>query len=137
MRHFDLKILAVVAGMVALPAAAADFDGSANLICSSISTVSCAADSECIKGTAESADVPQFFLLDFKKRIVNAKRPDGTELSAQIVNQSEDKSSLFVQGVENALGWSMAITKSHGKMVITAAGEGGAFVVFGACMASP
>jgi hypothetical protein len=76
-------------------------------------------------------------VLDFKKRVVKAKRPDRTDVSAQILNKSADQNNLFVQGVENALGWTMAITKSQGKMVITAAGEGGAYVVFGACMVSP
>jgi hypothetical protein len=112
MRVADLKILFVIAGMATFPATAADFDGSKNLICSSINTLSCGTEGECIKGTAESADVPQFFVLDFKKRVVKAKRQDGPDGSAQIVNQSADEKSLFVQGVENALGWSMAITNN-------------------------
>jgi hypothetical protein len=76
-------------------------------------------------------------VLDFKKRVVKAKRQDCPDGSEQIVNQSADEKSLFDQGVENALGWSMAITKSQGKVAITASGEGGAFIIFGARMVSP
>ena len=43
------------------------------------------------------------------------------------------ESSLFVQGLENNLAWSLVIDKAVGKMVLTIAGDQVGFVVFGAC----
>lgn len=40
-----------------------------------------------------------------------------------------------LQGRRYRLGWSAAITQDRGRLVLSASGEGVAFVVFGACAA--
>jgi len=41
---------------------------------------------------------------------------------------------LILQGVENGRGWTLAITETSGKMVLTVSGNEEGFVVFGACI---
>ena len=40
-----------------------------------------------------------------------------------------------VENVDDGLAWSMAISKKTGKVVLSAAGDGVAYVVFGTCVA--
>ena len=37
------------------------------------------------------------------------------------------------RGERDGVGWSMAVSKDRGDMVLTASGDGVAFVAFGAC----
>ncbi len=116
-----------------LPAQASDFDGSRNLLCASMGTVECARGSDCLEGTAASINVPQFFWISFAKKLIEAKRANGEEVSSKIVTKSHDNGQMVLQGTQNQLGWSMAIMEKSGQMVLTASGEGVAYVVFGAC----
>ena len=40
-----------------------------------------------------------------------------------------------VENIEDGLAWSMAISKKTGKVVLSASGDGVAYVVFGTCSA--
>ena len=40
-----------------------------------------------------------------------------------------------VANVEDGLAWSMAISKKTGKVVLSASGDGVAYIVFGSCTA--
>jgi hypothetical protein len=42
-----------------------------------------------------------------------------------------------IDGVDDGIGWSMAIDKSSGKFVISAAGAKVGYVVFGSCKPQP
>jgi hypothetical protein len=133
MKRNKLVLLALGLGLVASPASAAGIDGTTPLICASIEAFDCAAGGDCLKGTAESVDVPQFIRLDFQEKVARATRPDGEERTSKIESTTEDEGALILQGVQGGLGWSMAIAKEGGKMALTAAGEQVGFVIFGAC----
>lgn len=133
MRRYQLVILAACLGLLAGPVSAAGFDGSKPLLCASIETFDCASGGDCLKGTAESMNVPQFIRLDFKAKVARATRPDGEERTSKIGSMTQNDGALILQGVQGGLGWSMAIAQDGGKMALTAAGEQVGFVIFGAC----
>jgi hypothetical protein len=130
-----LKILGVVVTLFAASSAAnADgFDGSQPLICASMEAYDCAPGEDCIKGTAESIDAPQFMRLDFEHKVARATRANGEERTAKIESMTQEEGKLILQGVQLGLGWSMTIAQENGAMTLTAAGDRMAFVVFGAC----
>lgn len=133
MKKFTLSLFAAIAGLAAMPASASDFDGSRILLCASIETFGCAAGSDCVKEAPEDINVPQFFRINFKEKLIRAKRLNGEEVSSKIVSEVHDNGEMILQGVQNQLGWSMAITEENGKMSLTASGDQVAFTVFGAC----
>jgi hypothetical protein len=133
MRRYQLVFIAACLGLSAGPASATGFDGSQPLLCASIETFDCAPGGDCLKGTAESMNVPQFIRLDFKDGAARATRPDGTERTSKIESTTLNDGALILQGVQGNLGWSMAIAQDGGSMALTVAGEQVGFVIFGAC----
>jgi len=112
---------------------AGDFDGSQTLLCATIKAIECGPDGECIHGTAESVNLPQFFKIDFMNKMITATKESVNKRTSIIKNKERIDGKLILQGMGDELAWSMAISEQSGKMVITASGEQVGFVVFGAC----
>ena len=129
-----LGLFAVLVLTIASTVAGAEgLDGSQPLICASMEAYDCGPGEECHKGTAESIDAPQFMWLDFENKLARAKRASGEERTAKFETLTVDTGKLILQGVQGGMGWSMTIAQENGAMVLTAAGDQAAFVIFGAC----
>lgn len=133
MNTLKVLCLSLVVSVTVFQARAASFDGSEPLICASVEAYDCGAGSECFKGTAESINAPQFIRLDFEQKLTRATRLGGEERTAKIEKVTREEGKIILQGVQMGLGWSMTIAQESGAMVLTAAGEQVAFVIFGAC----
>ena len=129
------KVLGFVAVLsAAFTAANAEgLDGSRPLICASMEAYDCGPGQDCLRGTAESIDAPQFMRLDFERKLARATRANGEERTAKIESLTQEEGKLILQGVQRGLGWSMTIAQEDGAMTLTAAGDRTAFVIFGAC----
>jgi hypothetical protein len=111
---------------------ASDFDGIKPLICALKDDFECGPDG-CERVTSEAINLPQFLRLNFKEKQITTVR-EGVQARTTKMERAESlESSLFVQGLENNLAWSLVIDKAAGKMVMTIAGDQVGFVVFGAC----
>lgn len=130
-----LKVLGVIAAFFAVSSAAnaEGFDGSQPLICASMEAYDCGPGEDCLRGTAESIDAPQFIRLDFEQKMARATLANGEERTAKIESLTQEEGKLILQGVQRGLGWSMTIVQENGAMTLTAAGDRMAFVIFGAC----
>ncbi len=128
--------MSIVAGICLLSSArvwAGDFDGSKPLICAVIQVIACPRNEEIEKGTAESIDLPQFFFIDFEKKVVTGKGPAGDVRETKIESMRHDNGTLILQGVQLGKAWSAVINEETGKTTITGATDDAAFVVFAAC----
>ncbi len=115
-----------------ITAPASDFDGSKLLICALKDNFECSPDS-CERVTSEAINLPQFLRLNFEEKQITTIR-EGVQVRTTKMERAETlESSLFVQGLENNLAWSLVIDKATGKMVLTIAGDEAGFVIFGAC----
>jgi len=115
-----------------ITATASDFDGTKPLICALKDDFECGPDG-CERVTSEAINLPQFLRLNFKDKQITTVR-EGVQVRTTKMERAESLgSSLFVQGLENNLAWSLVIDKAAGKMVMTIAGDQVGFVVFGAC----
>lgn len=114
---------------------AAAFDGTANLVCSAIDVVGCVNGPGCMEGTARSFELPQFMFVDFENKQVRTTGESGHKAVSPIKNFEQTERQMILQGVENHRGWSAAIDRQTGKMIVTSAGPDVSFMVFGACMA--
>lgn len=121
-------------------AAAAEFDGSSPLLCALSEAMECSPTQDCQRIHPEEVGAPDFFLVDVAAKTVQGLGGGGRKSAIRSVTMVDGKIVLQgaedgVEGVRDGLGWSAAITQDQGRLVLSASGEGVAFVVFGACVA--
>jgi hypothetical protein len=127
MKRFRQLALGALA-LLAVPALAADFDGSKSLICAPVSAMDCVRGDDCVTGLPEEIGAPAFMRLDFaKKSVVGPKRSSDMLLIEKTGNQT------LLQGREGDFGWTIVLEAESGEMTVTFANRKGAFVLFGAC----
>ncbi len=139
-----MKILTVYAAAVLVSAmpyvASAGIDGASKFICASVDVMECLPTKGCNRVAADDVDIPRFIKVDVKnKQIVTGSKGDKRKTMIERVEKVDGK--LMLQGAEDGrkggehdgVGWSMSVVEDSGDMVLTASGDGVAFVVFGAC----
>jgi hypothetical protein len=125
---------------VPLTVVAGSFDGSKTLLCAPQSAVECGPDGSCQQVSPASVNLPDFFQIDFKDKMINRVSGSENQKGSKIDRMEVLDNKLILQGaddgvedVRDGLAWSMAIAQDTGKLVASAAGESEAFVIFGAC----
>ena len=123
---------------------AGSFDGSANLLCAPQTVIECGPGGECAQATPASVNLPNFFQIDFARKMISAIPVTENSRKSRIKNIEQLAGKLILQGAGNetkknkeGLGWSMAISEDTGSIVMSAAGDQEAFVIFGACTQLP
>ena len=121
---------------------AGSFDGSKALLCAPQSAVECGPDGSCQQVSPTSVNLPDFFQINFKEKMITRVTGSEKHKGSKIDNMEVIDSKLILQGaddgvegVRDGLAWSMTIAQDSGKLVASAAGESEAFVIFGACTA--
>ena len=119
---------------------AGSFDGSKTLLCAPQSAVECGPDGSCQQVSPASVNLPDFFQIDFKAKMISRITGKENQQGSKIDRMEVLDSKLILQGaddglegVRDGLAWSMTIAQDTGKLVASAAGESEAFVIFGAC----
>jgi len=116
-------------------ASAADLDGKSNLVCAAIDVVGCVNGPGCLEGQARTFELPEFMFIDFEKKLVRATDESGHNEVSPIKNSEQTEKQIILQGVENHRGWSAAIDRQTGRMIVTSVGADVSFMIFGACTA--
>lgn len=115
----------------ATAAAAANFDGSRDLLCAPTDVAECDFSARCERVSPSEVDLPHFLRLQFgKKRMVSVANPERT---TAIENVRKLDGMTILQGAENGRAWSLAINQESGVMSGSVVDGQGAFAVFGAC----
>ena len=113
-----------------------NYDGSSNLICAAFNVGACIDGFNCVKGEARDFDMPEFMVVDVKKKSIHATyENESKKAESPIKNMELNGSQLILQGVENAHGWTMSIHKDTGRMSLAVVGEQLSYLIFGACTA--
>jgi hypothetical protein len=133
MKQLRVTIVVGLSLLYSVGAWAGDFDGSKPLICAVIKTVSCPRNEDIETGTAEDIDLPQFFYIDFEKKIVTGKTSSGEARETKIESLKHEDGKLILQGVQLGKAWSAVINEETGKTTIIGANDEAGFVVFAAC----
>ena len=132
MMTFRSPLVALALCALSVPLHAADFDGSKPFLCALIEAHDCAPGAACAKGLAEDLKLPPFIRLDVQARTFSAR---GRTSPIRQLQRADGQ--LVVQGNENGRAFSVTVAESSGKLVGAVAGDGEAFVVFGACTLVP
>lgn len=119
------------------------FDGKGTAICSINNISECNYMGECSLVNGAEVNAPPFLKIDFNK---NSVSPAGQKSSvkdrrSKIGHKVIIDDKLFLQGAEDGIGsikdgagWTIAISKTSGRMVLTVAVDETAFVAMGNCI---
>jgi hypothetical protein len=121
--------------LVSSGVSAAGFDGSANLVCSSVDVVGCTDGPTCLQAHARDFDLPDFVFVDFSGKVVRATDESGLKEVSPIKSISKSEKQIVLQGFENHRGWTLAIDRETGRMAVTSTESEVSFMIFGACTA--
>lgn len=114
--------------LLAVPALAADFDGSKPLLCATQSALDCARGDDCAAGLPEEIGAPSFMRIDLAKKSVI-----GPQTTTEILLQDKSGKQLLLQGRESGFGWTIVIDQPSGELTVTLTNRNGAYVLYGAC----
>ena len=128
-----LALSAILPFFIATPAQATNFDGKSNLVCAAQNVVGCAYEKACLEGSANSFDLPNFMVVNFKKKQIHATKESGIEEVSVIENMETTDSHIIIQGIENHRGWTTAIDRKSGHMSVSSTGSEFSFMIFGSC----
>lgn len=122
------------------PSVAAPYDGSQALVCAVQYVSQCDAGTDCVNVMPESVNLPDLFIVDVPEKVLRPIPESGMERTTPIERSEILDGKLILQGaddgiedVRDGLGWTLAIDEQTGKLVFSAAGDGFAMIVFGAC----
>jgi hypothetical protein len=120
----------VMAGLslLAVPALAADFDGSKLLLCATQAALDCSRGDDCASGLPEEIGAPTFMRIDLAKKAVI-----GPHTTSDILLQDKSDKQLLLQGREAGFGWTIVVDQQSGELTATLANRNGAYVLYGAC----
>jgi hypothetical protein len=135
MTHIQKILLCMILGLaVSSAAAAADFDGSRNLLCVPTDATQCEGAGDCDRVSVEEINLPRFVHVEFKKKRLRGTMLGGEEQTTAIQNlQTPADGRTILQGAENGRGWSMTIDQTTGDMSVAIAGDDIGFILFGVC----
>jgi len=128
--------------IIPFPALAGDFDGSKPLSGSVDKVLEIYQSRINNDADPDTVGLPRNFLIDFEEKMVRPSKDSLVRRTSKIKRVEHIENKLILQGVEDGvenvddgLAWSIAISKKTGKVVLSASGDGVAYVVFGTCTA--
>ncbi len=128
------KLLAPAVALVLLAAPPAGGAAEAKeIVCAVLHVVACDGLEACEEGSPRSFDVPPIIHIDLANGEIWGTRVDGTDRRSAIAQQSESDGVLFLQGMENGMGWNLTLAFESREMTLTASAPEEAFAVFGSC----
>lgn len=108
-------------------------DGSKDIVCSVQNVMACVNERACVQGIASEFELPEFIILDIKKKILRAAYESGHKEISPVKKLEKNGQHLILQGVENSRGWDIAINTKTGRMNGAGVGDALSFLVFGTC----
>ncbi len=126
--HITLAFLLISGSSVA-----DDISNSDKLLCSTSQLIVCFEDGDCVTMQPWEVGVPQFVVVDTKKKVISTTKASGENRSTPIRTLQREDSTIFLQGVENGRAFSFTIEEQTGLLTVAVSRDGLTVSVFGAC----
>ena len=110
-----------------------DISDSNKFLCSTSQLVICFDDGDCVAMQPWEVGVPQFVVIDTKKKVVSTTKASGENRSTPIRTLQREDSTIFLQGVENGRAFSFTIDEQSGLITAAVSRDGLTVSIFGAC----
>ena len=103
------------------------------MLCSVSEVTLCAETGECFDVQAWEIDVPQFVVIDLKRKVIATTRASDVQKSTAIANFQREGGRIYLQGIEGGRAFSFVIDETTGLVTAAVARDGLSVSVFGAC----
>ena len=103
------------------------------IICAAAEAIGCAQDEPCIRGSADSVNLPLLWRVNLKEKTVISLREGGEQRSSKILEIVEREDTVLLFGDDQGVAWSVVIDRSDGKMTLTSSAYDAGYIVHGAC----
>lgn len=129
------KKIAITSAMLAMTtsAGAENVTGVDKMICAAGQAQICFETGECFAATPYELQVPDFILIDTKKRTVSTTRSSGANRSSEFAHLKREDGLISLQGFEGGRAFSFVIDELTGRLTAAIARDGLTITVFGAC----
>ena len=129
------KNFAIASAMLAMTisTSAENVTGVDEMICAAGQAQICFETGECFAATPYELQVPDFILIDTKKRTVSTTKASGANRSTEFTHLKREDGLISLQGVEQGRAFSFVIDELTGRLPAAIARDGLSVTVFGAC----
>ena len=128
------KLAVIVAGMILVVSALADnLEGVDKMICAAGQVQICIENDMCYPANAAELDVPDFVIIDLKKKVISTTKASNQNRSTPLKYIERADGLVYLQGIEGGRAFSFMIDEATGRMTVSVARDGVAVSVFGAC----
>lgn len=128
------KAIIVLAGLLLAEMALADsLTGVNKFVCAVSQVQICLEGDTCYSSSAWELGVPDFVVIDLKKKLISTTKASGEGRSTKFNNVVNDEGTIFLQGMEGGRAFSFVIDEATGYMTVAVARDGFVVGVFGAC----
>jgi len=130
MRKLALMLTGLLVGTVVR---AENLSGADELLCSVSRVMLCVETGECYDVQPWEADIPQFVLVDTRRKIISTTRASQDPRSTPVASYQRDGGKIFLQGMQMGRAFSFVIDEATGLITAAVARDGIAVSIFGAC----
>jgi len=128
------KLATVIAGVLVGGLAHADnLDGVTEMICAPAQVHICIENDMCYSVTPMELGIPDFVIIDTKKKTVSTTKSSYQNRSTPFTSVSRDEGLIYLHGIEGERSFSFLIDEETGRMTVAVARDGMTVSVFGAC----
>ena len=106
------------------------------LVCSAGQAHICLETGDCYRGTPFELGMPDFVVIDTKKRTISTTKASGQERSSKFASYDRSEGLIQLQGAEHGRAYSFVIHEETGLLTASIARDGMSVSVFGACPAA-
>jgi hypothetical protein len=126
-------MMVVLLAAAVVVSAAPPYDGSKPMQCAIDTVMVCSDPSVCVRGTAETINLPPALSVDVGQRLISGA---ATGRTIKITSVNREGGRLLISGSEMAGSWNMAVVEDSGNMSSAVIVRNGGFLMFGRCSSS-
>ncbi len=123
----------IAASLVTVPVFSENVSGVDKILCAPAEVIVCHDDGYCETVLPWKVNVPQFIVVDIKKKRLSTTEASGANRSTPIKGLIRESGMIYLQGVDRERAFSFVINEGTGLMTVAVARAGLTVTVFGAC----
>ena len=110
-----------------------NLEGVNEMICAPAQVQICIENDTCYPTTAAELGVPDFVVIDTKKKTISTTKSSGQNRNSPFTSVLKSEGLIYLQGIEGERAFSFVIDEASGRMTVAVAHDGISVIVFGAC----